>query len=172
MHILVRLYLRTAFLFLALGLLGGLWIEFQLASGGTISHGMIVAHVHLLLVGFLLMTIFGVALWLFPRSGRGQPIGPYPNLVGFAYVLLTAGTLVRAVVEFFDTLLAAPAWGYLRLGASTAQVAGIAIGVVALWGRIRGAALPKVEPTPAGGGAPGTPGAPGVPGASRPGATT
>ncbi len=146
MHILVRLYLRTAFLFLALGLLGGLWIEFQLASGGTISHGMIVAHVHLLLVGFLLMTIFGVAFWLFPRSGRSQPIGPYPNLVAFAYVLLTAGTVVRAVTEFFDMQLAALAWGYVRLGASTAQAAGIAIGMVALWGRIRGAALAKVEP--------------------------
>ena len=146
MHILVRLYLRTAFLFLALGLLGGLWIEFQLVSGGTISHGMIVAHVHLLLVGFLLMTIFGVAFWLFPRSGRGQPIGPYPNLVAFAYVLLTLGTVVRAGTEFFDLWLAARAWGYVRLGASTAQVAGIAIGVVALWGRIRGVAFPKVEP--------------------------
>jgi len=145
-HILVRLYLRTAFLFLALGLLGGLWIEFQLVSGGTISHGMIVAHVHLLLVGFLLMTIFGVAFWLFPRSGRGQPIGPYPNLVAFAYVLLTAGTLVRAVTEFFDLQLTAPTWGYVRLAASTAQVAGIAIGIVALWGRIRGVAFPKFEP--------------------------
>ena len=156
MHPLVRLYLRTAFLFLALGLLGGLWIEFQLASGGTISHGMIVAHVHLLLVGFLLMTIFGVAFWLFPRSGRGQPIGPYPNLVGFAYALLTAGTVVRAVAEFFDLQLTAPLWGYVRLAASTAQVAGIAIGIVALWGRIRGAAFAKVEP-PAAPQPPGTP---------------
>lgn len=149
MHLLVRLYLRTAFLFLALGLLGGLWIEFQLVSGGTISHGMIVSHVHLLLVGFLLMTIFGVAFWLFPRSGRGQPIGPYPNLVGFAYVLLTLGTAVRAVTEFFDLQLTAQTWGYVRLAASTAQVAGIAIGVVALWGRIRGAVFPKVETPPA-----------------------
>jgi cbb3-type cytochrome oxidase subunit 1 len=149
MHPLVRLYLRTAFLFLALGLLGGLWIEFQLVSGGTISHGMIVAHVHLLLVGFLLMTIFGVAFWLFPRSGRGQPIGPYPNLVAFAYGLLTLGTVVRAGTEFFDLQLNAQTWGYVRLAASSAQVAGIAIGVVALWGRIRGAAFSKLDSPPA-----------------------
>lgn len=146
MHILVRLYLRTAFFFLALGLLGGLWLEFQLTAGGAISHGMIVAHVHVLLVGFLLMMIFGVAYWLFPRAGRGQPIGPYPNLVGFAYVLLTAGTMIRAVTEYFDVQLDAPAWGYVRLGASTCQVAGIVIGIWALWGRVRGAALPKAEP--------------------------
>ena len=148
MHILVRLYLRTAFLFLVLGLVAGLWIEFQLVTGGTISHGMIVSHVHLLLVGFLLMTIFGVAFWLFPRSGRGQPIGPYPHLVGFSYVLLAAGTLVRAITEFFALELAAPVWGYVRLGAATAQVAAILIGIVALWGRIRGAAFPRVESAP------------------------
>ncbi len=145
MHILVRLYLRTAFLFLVLGLLTGLWLELQLVTGGAISHGMIVAHVHLLLVGFLLMMILGTAFWLFPRSGRGQPIGPYPNLVGFAYVLIAAGTLLRAITEFFDIELAAQAWAYVRLGAASAQVAGIAIGIVALWGRVRGAAFPKVE---------------------------
>jgi hypothetical protein len=150
MHILVRLYLRTAFIFLALGLVTGLWIELQLATGGSISHGMIVAHVHLLLVGFLLMMILGTALWLFPRSGRGQPIGPYPNLVALAYALLAAGTLVRATTEFFDVQLAGPAWGFVGLGASTCQVAGILIGIVALWGRVRGAAIPKIEPPPTG----------------------
>lgn len=146
MHILVRLYLRTAFFFLALGLLGGLWIEAQSLAGGVISHGMVVAHVHVLLVGFLLMMVFGVAYWLFPRSGHGQPIGPYPVLVGFAYALLTAGTLTRAVTEFFDTQLAAQVWAYVRLGASTSQVGGIMIGVIALWGRVRGAVLHRVEP--------------------------
>jgi hypothetical protein len=146
MHVLVRLYLRTAFVFLALGLVGGLWLEFQLVTGGSISHGMIVAHVHVLLVGFLLMMILGTALWLFPRSGRGQPIGPYPNLVGLAYALLAAGTLVRASTEFFDLELAAPFWGYVRLAASASQLAGIVIGIVALWGRVRGAAIPKLEP--------------------------
>jgi len=149
MHILVRMYLRTAFAFLAVGLLGGLWIEYRLTTGGTITHGMIVAHVHLLLVGFLVMMIFGVAYWLFPRSGRGQPIGPYPALVGWSYALLTSGTVVRAATEFFDLPLAAPAWGYVRLAASACQVAGIAIGIVALWGRVRGAAITKLEP-PAG----------------------
>jgi hypothetical protein len=146
MHILVRLYLRTAFCFLALGLLGGLWIGFQATVAGVVSHGMVVAHVHLLLVGFLLMMIFGVAFWLFPRSGRGQPIGPYPNLVGFAYVLLAAGTLIRAITEFFDLALVAQVWSFVRLAASTSQVGGIAVAIVALWGRVRGAAISKVEP--------------------------
>jgi hypothetical protein len=146
MHILVRLYLRTAFLFLALGLLGGLWIEVETTTGSVVSHGMVVAHVHVLLVGFLLMMVLGVAYWLFPRSGRGQPIGPYPNLVGFAYVLLTTGTLVRATVEFFDLVLVAQVWSFVRLAASASQVGGIAIAIVALWGRVRGAAIPKVEP--------------------------
>ena len=146
MHILVRLYLRTAFVFLALGLLTGLYLEVQLTTGGTVSHGMIVAHVHLLLVGFMVMMIVGTALWLFPRSGRREPIGPYHNLVAFAYVLLTLGTLARAATEFADLQLTTQVWAYVRLAASTAQVAGVLIGIFALWGRVRGAALPKVEP--------------------------
>lgn len=142
MHVLVRLYLRTAFAFLVLGLAGGLWLEYHVATGGTISHGMIVAHVHVLLVGFLLMMILGTALWLFPRSGRGQPIGPHPRAVALAYALLTAGTAVRGLTEFFDLQLTAPVWRYAGLAASTLQVAGILAGVVALWGRVRGAATP------------------------------
>jgi hypothetical protein len=147
-HILVRLYLRTSFVFLGLGLVTGLWIESRLVKGGIISHGMIVAHVHLLLVGFLLMMILGTALWLFPRSARGQPIGPYPNLVAVAYVLLAAGTLIRAATEFFEIALGAPVWGYVRLAASTGQTVGIVLGIVALWGRVRGAAIPKPLPPP------------------------
>ncbi len=146
MHIIVRLYLRTAFTFLILGLLTGLWLEIQATTGGTVSHGMIVAHVHLLLVGFMVMMIVGTALWLFPRSGRREPIGPYHNLVAFAYVLLSAGTLVRAVTEFFDVQLDGQVWAYVRLAASTAQVAGILIGIFSLWGRVRGAAIPKGQP--------------------------
>lgn len=148
MHIIVRLYLRTAFGFLVLGLLSGLWLEFQQTTGGAVSHGMIVAHVHLLLVGFMVMMIVGTALWLFPRSGRREPIGPYHNLVAFAYVLLTLGTLTRAATEFFDVQLDGQVWAYVRLGASTAQVAGILIGIFALWGRVRGAAIPKVQAPP------------------------
>ncbi len=146
MHILVRLYLRTAFIFLVLGLVAGLWLELQLTTGGQISHGMIVAHVHLLLVGFLVLMILGTALWLFPRAGRGQPIGPYPNLVGFAYALLTVGTALRAATEFFDLQLTGQVWAYARLAASTGQVAGIVIGIFALWGRVRGASIAKIAP--------------------------
>ena len=42
--------------------------------------------------------------------------------------------------------LFAIAVGAILKFAVTAQVAGIAIGIVALWGRIRGVAFPKFEP--------------------------
>jgi len=92
------------------------------------------------------MMILGTALWLFPRSVRREPIGPYHNLVVFGYALLTVGTLARAVTEFFDVQLGSQVWAYVRLGASTAQVAGILIGIFALWGRVRGAAVPRLPP--------------------------
>lgn len=148
MHPLVRLYLKTAFAFLALGLLAGLWVEGQLVFGGPwLSHGMIVAHTHLLLVGFLLLLILGVALWMFPRIARGQPVGPMPWLVALGYGLLVAGTAGRAATEFLDLWLTAPLWRYVRLAGAALQIAGILLGVTMLWRRVRGAAQLKSDGT-------------------------
>ncbi len=148
MHPLVRLYLKTAFVFLGLGLMAGLWIEGQLVFGGRwVSHGMVVAHVHLLLVGFLLLLILGVALWMFPRLARGQPVGPNPGLAATGWVLLAFGTAARAASEFFDLWLTGDAWGYVRFAGATFQVAGISLGVALLWRRVRGAAVLKPDGT-------------------------
>jgi len=148
MHPLVRLYLKTAFAFLALGLLTGLWIEGQLEFGGRwLSHGMVVAHVHLLLVGFLLLLILGVALWMFPRLARGQPVGPNPRLVAVGYALLAVGTVSRAATEFFDLWLTAPGWRYARFAGAALQVAGIVLGIAMLWRRVRGTAQLRPDGT-------------------------
>jgi hypothetical protein len=56
------------------------------------------------------------------------------------------GTAVRGVTEFFDLQLTAPIWRYTGLAASALQVAGILVGIAALWSRVRGAAMPKTEP--------------------------
>ena len=68
---LVRRYVKTSFAFLAAGLLLGAWIivsEFLL--GAHPPRLFITAHAHLLLVGFMLMIVMGVATWMFPRPGR------------------------------------------------------------------------------------------------------
>lgn len=148
MHPLVRLYLKTAFVFLALGLLTGLWIEGQLVFGGRwLSHAMVVAHVHLLLVGFLLLLILGVALWMFPRLARGQPVGPNPRLAAVGYACLALGTVGRAATEFLDLWLTAPGWQYARFAFAALQVAGIGLGIALVWRRVRGAAVLKPDGT-------------------------
>ena len=68
---LVRRYIKTSFVFLIAGLLIGAYIivgEFLLHAYPPRLH--ITAHVHLLLVGFLLMLVMGAATWMFPRPAR------------------------------------------------------------------------------------------------------
>ncbi len=148
MHPLVRLYLKTAFVFLGLGLVAGLWIEGELVFRGRwLSHGMVVAHTHLLLVGFLLLLVLGVALWMFPRLARGQPVGPSPRLVAVGWALLAVGTAARALTEFFDLWLTADGWRWVRFAGAALQLTGILVGVAMLWRRVRGAAVLKPDGT-------------------------
>jgi hypothetical protein len=68
---LVRRFIKTSFVFLLLGvLLGGYIVVAEFVVGRYPSRLLITAHVHLLLVGFLLMIVMGVATWMFPRPGK------------------------------------------------------------------------------------------------------
>ena len=75
---LVRRYIKTSFVFLMAGLLLGGWIivaEFVL--GRYPPRLFITAHVHLLLVGFMLMMVMGWRPGCFPvRPGTTRAIGP------------------------------------------------------------------------------------------------
>lgn len=75
---LVRLYVRTSFAFLLLGLLLGGYIAVEInLRGRAVAWPLITAHVHLLLVGFMLMLVFGVATWMFPvPRATIRAIGP------------------------------------------------------------------------------------------------
>ena len=70
---LVRRYIKTSFVFLVTGLLLGGYISVaEFVLGGYPPRLFITAHVHLLLVDFMLMLIIGVATWMFPRPGPGR----------------------------------------------------------------------------------------------------
>lgn len=134
---LVRRYIKTSFVFLVLGLLlGGYLIVGEFALGLYPPRIFVTAHVHLLLVGFMLMIVMGVATWMFPRPARDD--GRYrPELAEAVYWLLTLGTAVRAAAE-----LATGIWGgtALRLAVAAgglAQLAGAVVFVVNMWWRVR-----------------------------------
>jgi len=138
-HSLVRRFIKTAIAFLVLGLVIGtrtlIRRELFLVSANPYE---VSAHTHAILVGFVMMMILGVALWLFPRAERGEQ--QYnPKLAAGAYWLITLGTLARVASELAREF-SADAW--LRLivvTGSLAQFAGIALFFFTMWPRIRSA---------------------------------
>ena len=139
MHSLVRRYIKTAIAFLALGLGLGLWMmaRRELLDRFPTPYETS-AHTHAILVGFVMLMILGVALWLFPRPDREDP-RYRPALAELAYWLVTGGTGVRVAGEL---LRASGGWAALRwavLAAGTAQVLGLLVFFWTMWSRIRAA---------------------------------
>ena len=134
---LVRRYVKTSFAFLAAGLLLGAWIivgEFVL---GTYPPRLfITAHVHLLLVGFMLMIVMGVATWMFPRPARDDQ-RYRPELAETVYWVMTLSTAVRAAAEMLASLSGAPVWRIVIALGGLGQLAGAALFVLNMWSRIR-----------------------------------
>ena len=135
---LVRRFLKTAILFLGAGLAIGGWMIVQRElTGHPVSTYVTSAHTHAILVGFVMMMILGVALWMFPRPARGDT-SYRPRLAETAYWMLSAGTAVRVAGEL---LRASHDVAWLRwtvVAAGLAQIAGLLIFFANMWSRIRG----------------------------------
>lgn len=136
MPALSRWCVRCALAYLMAGMAMGSWMLIVQARDG---HGpgapWGVLHAHLLLVGFLLLLIFGVAFWMFPKVA-GQRPGREVGWIAFA--LLNAGLLLRLVAEpMSDRGRGAPAWDVL-LGVSAVLPALAAVAfALAVWPRVR-----------------------------------
>ena len=136
MTALVRLYVKTSFAFLLLGLsLGGyVTVEVNLRGRG-VPWPLITAHVHLLLVGFMLMLVFGVATWMFPRPGR-EDARYRPSLAWVVYGLLTVSTVIRTTGEL-GAALAGARGSHLAAVGGLGQLAAGLLFVVNMWTRVR-----------------------------------
>lgn len=99
MPLLTRLYVKTAFIYLAASLLVAILAAFsRLAGEATLGAALWPSYVHLLVVGWLTQLIFGVAFWLFPRLSRERPYGAtWP--MSTAYALLNGGLIIRLLAE-------------------------------------------------------------------------
>ena len=139
MHSLVRRYIKTAIAFLALGLAIGTRIlirrEIFLRPSNPYE---VSAHTHAILVGFVMMMILGVALWLFPRAERGEQRYD-PRLAAAAYWLLTIGTAGRIASELARAYSTALWLRSTVVAGGLAQFAGIALFFFTMWPRIRSA---------------------------------
>ena len=137
MHSLVRRYVKTAIIFLAVGLTIGGWMIVRRELFGRFPTSYVVsAHTHALFVGFVMMMILGVALWLFPRPEKGDE-RYNPRTANASYWVVTVGTAVRVAGE----LLRASVDGlWLRVVvvlAGFAQIIGILLFFHTIWTRIR-----------------------------------
>ncbi len=145
---LVRLYVKTSFAFLLAGLLVGGYVTLVVnAAGRAVAWPLITAHVHLLLVGFLLTLVFGVATWMFPRPARDD--ARYrPWVAWLVYWLLTGSTVIRTVGEI-GAALAGTRGSVLAAVGGLGQLAAGLLFVVNMWTRVR---MPGGSPpsTPAG----------------------
>ena len=143
---LVRRYVKTSFVFLTCGLLLGGWIivgEFLL--GVFPPRLFITAHVHLLLVGFMLMLVMGVATWMFPRPAR-DAARYRPGLAEAVYWIMTLATAARAVAEVVAPYSGLPALRWVIALGGLGQLAGAGLFIVNMWSRVRmPAAVPSVR---------------------------
>ncbi|MEO6864207.1 MAG: cbb3-type cytochrome c oxidase subunit I [Gemmatimonadaceae bacterium] len=142
MYTLVRRYLKTAVAFLAIGLtIGGWLIARRELAGAAPDPYLVSAHTHALFVGFVMMMIMGVALWLFPRPDKAD--AQYdPRLAAIAYWILTAGTAGRVGGEVMRSSLFNMNMSFLWLrvaivAAGFLQAIGIAVFFFTMWTRIR-----------------------------------
>ncbi|HZO42085.1 MAG TPA: cbb3-type cytochrome c oxidase subunit I [Methylomirabilota bacterium] len=140
---LIRRYIKTSFAFLIAGVLLGSYVSVGQYVVATYPPRLIItAHVHLLLVGFVLMIVMGVATWMFPRPARDD--ARYrPELAEAIYWTMTVATCVRGVAELLgaysdsSALRAAIALGGLG------QAAGVLLFVINMWTRVR---MPSTAP--------------------------
>jgi heme/copper-type cytochrome/quinol oxidase subunit 1 len=133
----VRYFIKTSIAFLMLGLLSGLHMLYamKITKSGFVP-GMITAHTHMLLVGFVLMMIMGVALWFFPRAEK-EDKRYNPALIWITYFLMSAGTLLRFSFEILNSYLVIQFFDIIITISGTFQVLAVILFFYSMWGRIR-----------------------------------
>lgn len=136
MNPLVRRYLKTAVLFLALGLALGVWMLYAREFGAWQPMRLRSAHTHALLVGFVMLMITGVALWMFPRP-RPEDSVFRPLLAELAWWGIAGGTLLRVALEVTLPPMPAAPWRATLVAAGVLQMVGILLFFGTMWTRIR-----------------------------------
>lgn len=125
MDVTVRGFLRSAMVWLAVGMGFGIWMAMHPAE----AYRLRLVHMHALLPGFVLFMIFGVGYHIFPRfSGKMPPWsrGPLTHLIvaNVGLVLMVAGLYFRLAWD--------PA-RWLLVGGGTLVLAGALIFAHAVW---------------------------------------
>ena len=147
MYTLVRRFIKTGVAFLFTGLILGGWMLVRRELYGIWpSQQLVSAHAHAVLVGFVMFTIFGVALWLFPRPAKDDSHYS-PRRAEAAYWILTIATASRFVAEAARAWVDSRALAWVVVLGGLGQIIGIGVYFWMMWTRIRpvGSALREAQ---------------------------
>jgi len=129
-----RMFIKTALVYLVLGVMAGAWMLLQQA-GAPLPEipNLFTVHIHLLGLGFFMMMVCGVALWMFPRkSGDTRQQAARDPLAWACYYLITIGLAARCLA-----LLLPGVFGSVVLGGSAIlQAGGVVCFAIAIWPRV------------------------------------
>ena len=133
----VRYFIKTAIAFLIIGLLSGFFmIGVKYLFNQNYPYGLISAHAQIILIGFVMMMIMGVAIWFFPRPEKKDK--KYnPNLILVVYGMMTISTALRFVTEIINAYLNDPISGKIVFTSAGGQVLAFILFFYSIWGRIR-----------------------------------
>jgi hypothetical protein len=134
----VRYFIKTSIIFLVAGLITGLYMLFAKNYLNQWPHPELVsAHTHIILSGSVMMMIMGVALWFFPRPEKDDPLYK-PQYILVSYYLMTCSTALRFVSQVISSIvLPNGILKFLLFVSALAQIVGLIIFFVSMWGRIR-----------------------------------
>ncbi len=136
MFTLARYYIKSAILFLVLGLVLGGYMTYRInISGSGVPQSMIAAHTHLILVGFVIMLIMGIALWLFPRPR--EKVFYSPLIAEITFYLMFAAIAVRSTGEILNGFILSRWIAWTIVAGSFGEIAGIVLFFINIWNRIK-----------------------------------
>ena len=96
MPTIARLLIKTALIWLILGLFLGVYLFSSQA--GRFAVVFLPVFYHMIILGWVTQLIFGVAYWFFPKYSKDHPRG-YERLIWISYIALNSGLILRAIGE-------------------------------------------------------------------------
>lgn len=133
----VRYFVKTSIAFMVVGILSGFYM---MISRRLFDYGygpsMLSAHTHVILVGFMMMMIMGIAVWFFPKADKDNK--KYnPSLIVLVYWLMVSGTSLRFIFEVIESYVTLGISNYIIVASASMQILAAVIYVYTMWGRIR-----------------------------------
>jgi hypothetical protein len=131
----------VALAYLVVGMSIGSWMLVERArDGGAPRPPWPTLHAHVLLIGFLLLVVMGVAFWMFPKVQGSRPGSGW----GWAaFGLMNGGVILRVATEPAVTGGSRGPWSVGLAAAAVMPVLGAIAFAIAIWPRVRVAMSPE-----------------------------